>query len=240
MCMLFGVSSNRTIELSNTIQKFFNFSSKHPHGWGIALYNSTYSYPLIYKEPKPAYRSNFAKQVIANGLSARIAIAHIRYATRGGIEYNNTHPFNRSINYKEWVFAHNGSVEIDNIFTEKYIPAGVTDSEKIFCMLSDELSKSEVDTSLESQICKIEKVIEVLAAKGKLNLLISDGEYLFVHSNYRDSLYRYEAEGIACFSTKVIQQDKWQHVDLNKLLIYKDGKEIYKGQSHEYEYVVGC
>lgn len=236
MCMLFGFSAQKSYKIDKTIEKFFNFSYRHPHGWGIAVYNSMHDSPQLVKEPRPAHMSNFAKDIISRGIIARMAIAHIRYATCGEKHYNNTHPFVHHINGRQWVFAHNGSVQVDEDGLVEYLPYGETDSEKVFCILSEELSKIK-QKGIEDEISCIESVVEKLAEKGKLNLIISDGTYMFIHSNYRNSLYRYNTDEMACFTTKPIQQDRWEAIQLNTLLVYKDGNKIYQGRTHRNEYM---
>jgi glutamine phosphoribosylpyrophosphate amidotransferase len=41
----------------------------------------------------------------------RNVIAHIRKATQGGVALENTHPFQRELWGRYWVFAHNGDLK---------------------------------------------------------------------------------------------------------------------------------
>ena len=39
MCMLLGFSAGKRYELKTALNNFFNRSTRHPDGWGIALYD---------------------------------------------------------------------------------------------------------------------------------------------------------------------------------------------------------
>ena len=38
-------------------------------------------------------------------------------------------------------------------------------------------------------------------------------------------------------ATRPLDRDKWKNVPMNQLLAYEDGKLIYTGTKHEYEFV---
>lgn len=239
MCMLYAFTGKRYYELNRSLEQFYGFSTKHPHGWGLASYGEDKL--TIIKEVEPAYKSEVVGDIVSESIPGKLTIAHIRYKTLGGVNINNTHPFKKDINGEEWIFAHNGSVvapELYDLFIENEV-IGDTDSERVFCYIAQKLQRDK-NTSLEYKIKAIEKCIKELARYGKLNLIISDGTYLFVHSNYKNSLYFYSGDDYTCITTKpltkIIRKDKWKHVKLNSLIVYKDGKEIYKGMNHGYQY----
>ena len=81
-------------------------------------------------------------------------MAHIRYATTGGVSLENVHPFSRELWGIQWTFAHNGQVpKFDDsrdqeeqpllgqttISTIHYHPIGETDSEAVFCAILNAL-----------------------------------------------------------------------------------------------------
>ena len=91
MCELFGVSSARKIQVNPYLKVLVSHSSDHPHGWGIAnFFGSSVS---IEKEPKTAWCSDYLQSRLAHPINASNMIAHIRLATRGGMSYENCHPF---------------------------------------------------------------------------------------------------------------------------------------------------
>lgn len=238
MCMLLGFSADKRYEIGKVVASFFRNSNRHPHGWGIGIYDNDLT---IIKQPCAAYKSEYAKNITAF-ISARLAIAHIRYATVGKKSYLNTHPFIQDINNTEWLLAHNGSIPLSVLNTVNGY--GETDSERILAYLEKELNNSSKTmdiTDINVKIKCIESMILNLSQYGKLNLLISDGEYLYVHCNYINSLYTYRAKGLVFFSTKplvdVLYRNQWKNVQLNTLFVYKNGEKIYQGKAHENEYI---
>lgn len=233
MCMLFGFSGDKVYELNKTVSKFFNFSNQNPDGWGIAIYKPGNTEPVLIKEPVSASFSKTAKSLIDFGVSGNIVISHIRYATIGKRNYYNTHPFVKKIQGQDWTFAHNGTIKAPILKGLKEGIIGDTDSEKVFCYIAKALDKLAVEDSIQKKIDCIENSILQLSPYGKLNFLLSDGSHLFVHTNRENTLFKYESDGKTCFATKVIQKSKWKNVELNKLLVYKDGKKLYDGKKLE-------
>lgn len=237
MCMLYAFSADMNFEINGSLRNFFNYSYRHPHGWGLAVYDK-YKIVRMIKGKESAYKSKELMDVLNKRISGKLAIAHIRYATTGNISYINAHPFTDEINGEYWTFAHNGRIENFD-FKKLYIkPIGQTDSEKAFRYIQQKLIENNA-TSLELKIKVIEEAIAELAQNAKLNLVISDGTYLYVHCNLKNSLYRYQDDNLACFATKPVLKDssKWEPVELNKLLVYLDGSKIYEGRNHGHGYI---
>ena len=91
MCELFGMSAARSGDVGPLLTEFYSHSNRHPHGWGLALlYPNAVS---LEKEPVPALHSDYLKRRLTAPVEAQYCIAHIRLATRGSLEYANTHPF---------------------------------------------------------------------------------------------------------------------------------------------------
>lgn len=110
---------------------------------------------------------------------------------------------------------------------------GECDSEKSFIRLIPLLKKSK-----DKRLVSIENEIENLAACGKFNMLLTNGDEMYVHSNKKGTLYMYEGEGLTLFSTKPLEkvrdQGRWKAVPLNRLLVYKQGVKVYEGKEHFY------
>ena len=130
-------------------------------------------------------------------------MAHIRYATSGGVSLANVHPFNRELWGIQYSFAHNGQVpkfddstsQIDQPLLGKttesdihYHPVGDTDSEAVFCAILNAL-KAEFDTlptlpilhGFLSQICH--EIIQGEEDSTIFNFLLGCGQYtMFAYS----------------------------------------------------------
>ena len=145
MCRLFGMSAapNRvaaTFWLIDAPDSLALQSRREPDGVGLGVFEPDGT-PLVYKQPVAAYQdSGFARE--AHELSAATFIAHIRYATTGGLNPRNTHPFVQDGR----LLAHNGMVEgldrLDAKLREELGTAagdlvlGDTDSERVFALIT--------------------------------------------------------------------------------------------------------
>jgi len=114
MCRLFGLIANKSVDVKFSMleadKPFRNLgSTSNPAGWGIGWYENNKA--KIFKEGISAMASekfySFAKDVRFN-----IIIVHVRKSTEAPPEVN-SHPFK----YKNWIFAHNGSVNRDYLLS---------------------------------------------------------------------------------------------------------------------------
>ena len=190
MCELFGLSSNKAVRVSFTWRGFRKRGRIHRDGWGVAWYLDENLVGLV-KEPRPAPESPIARLMV-QGVSSRIVISHVRWASKGGISYVNTHPFVRRLWGRDWVFAHNGTVlgvfESPKYKLEWCRPVGETDSEYAFCYILEKLSGLQ-DRGLESLAVRLWGLAEEMGRHGKFNFLLSDGEHLFAYMNERGTLH---------------------------------------------------
>ena len=115
-------------------------------------------------------------------------IAHIRKATQGAVRLENTHPFQRELWGRYWIFAHNGNLKgFAPALSGRFLPVGNTDSERAFCHLLDTLAQrfpagapaaAELHAALRALASEI-------GAQGEFNFLLSDGDWLFAHCSSR-------------------------------------------------------
>ena len=191
MCEIFAVSSEKEIQLNALLTEFFSHGSKHPNGWGLAVfYGNAVS---LEKEPVESNKSSYLKDRLSHQIFACNALAHIRLATVGKMEYANSHPFILRDNLnRAWTLAHNGTI-FDGTKTDAYTAAqeGSTDSERILYYLVDQVNQRQSALNREltarERFALIDELIGGLAPNNKLNLTLYDGELLYVHSNYADS-----------------------------------------------------
>ena len=167
MCEMFGVTSDRTIDVTNELREFFKHGEYNPHGWGIASWNDKGKI-TIDKEPVDSTRSGKIVSYLSSGVTCRGIIAHIRKATIGYVEYKNTHPFiAHDPNWREWAFAHNGTIfESDELLPYSDIQSGATDSERIFLYMLDQ-NKGITDEASRYKV--MDSVAVKLSDKNKLN-----------------------------------------------------------------------
>ena len=240
MCELFGVSSASKIELNKPLKEFFQHSVRHPNGWGLAtFYDHSVS---LEKEPAKASRSVYLRERLKHSLRVKAAIAHIRLATVGNMEYVNCHPFVKRDNYNRcWTLAHNGTIfDCPRLHPYFYEQEGRTDSERILYYLispvnrkQDELGRMLEDTE---RFQLVDQIICCIAPHNKLNLLIYDGEYMYVHTNYANSLYVCHLEDSTLFSPVPLSTGDWHPLPFTTLCVYSQGVKVFTGTNHGYEY----
>ncbi len=84
----------------------------------------------------------------------------------------------------------------------------------------------------EKKIRVIEDVVLRLTPGNKLNFLLYDGDYMYIHKNEPGTLYRTVSQGTAVFSTHPLDDQFWEEVPQNRLLVYRDGELIHEAQPH--------
>ncbi|MBO6047640.1 MAG: class II glutamine amidotransferase [Erysipelotrichaceae bacterium] len=232
MCELFGLTSKTKKNIIPYLIEFYTHSEEHPHGWGLAQFkNGSYN---MQNEAQCANDSQLLPHVIKEMRPIRLMIAHIRKASVGRVHINNTHPFiANDAKGNTWVLAHNGTIfngdDLGQYFNSQ---RGETDSERILLYLVDIINQTDGDFD------HINNAIKAICDGNKVNLLFTDGERLYVHTNMPETLFfkKYDRESYM-IATVPLDDGNWQQVPLNRLLVYQNGKKIYEGQPHQYTYL---
>lgn len=241
MCELFGINSSEKIQLNYLLKEFFSHGVEHPHGWGMAFfYGNAVS---LEKQPEASFKSKYLKQRLRVKIEADKMLAHIRFATRGTMDYENTHPFvMRDNNDRTWTLEHNGTIfECEALNRFMNVQQGQTDSERILLYIVDRMNAEQEclnrPLSSEERFQMMDKIICELTPENKVNLLVYDGELLYVHTNFKDSLFQCRKENAMIFSTKPLENKDWENVPMNTLFAYKNGNLLYTGTNHGHEFV---
>ncbi len=149
MCRLFGMSAGSeparaTFWLLRAPDSLAEQSHREPDGTGLGWFAADGS-PQVRKQAIAAYEDTaFGRE--AREVSSRTFIAHIRFASTGGLTLRNTHPFEQ----EGRLFAHNGVVE-DLPALERHLGAdlalvgGETDSERLFALITRETAAAGGD-----------------------------------------------------------------------------------------------
>jgi len=216
MCQLLGMNCNTPTDICFSFTGFRvrgGLTDVHQDGWGIAFFEGKGVRQFL--DPLPSAHSPIADLVRNYPIQSKNVIAHIRKATQGEVALVNTHPFMRELWGSYWIFAHNGNIpdfqpELDGSF----LPAGSTDSEKIFCWIMQEFRKkfgakapSSYDVFEELSL-----IANDLGGHGEFNFLLSNGEVLFAHCSTRLSYVIRQAP----FTTATLK-DQEMSVDFSAL-----------------------
>lgn len=244
MCELLGLSAREKLTVNKTLRIFYSHGEEHPHGWGLALFRPDGS-AMVEKEPVKSTASHRLRTRLATDIEADNLIGHIRLATIGMLDYVNCHPFvEKDRSGRSWTIAHNGTI-FDfpplNRYTE--IQKGATDSERVALYLVDEinleLARRGRELDFGERFAVLEQAIRDLAQRNnKVNLLVYDGEYLYAHTNYRDSLNVLKGEGFAWISTRPLTDGSWENVPFRRLCAFRRGELVREGADHGGEYFV--
>jgi glutamine amidotransferase len=83
------------------------------------------------------------------------------------------------------VFAHNGNlIDFQPHLHAQFRPVGETDSERAFCFIMQELSKSHASLpSIEELSVTLKELMPQLARHGTFNMLLSNGQALWAHAS---------------------------------------------------------
>lgn len=238
MCELFGVSADRKIRLNGYLDVFFKHSVEHHNGWGLALLDD--GMVSLEKEPVRAIDSTYLKNRLTGKIESSRCMAHIRKATVGDVSFANTHPFVLS-DYmgKKWVFVHNGTIfESEVLNPYLYVQEGTTDSERILHYIVEQINKNNLSGNYgEYGFEFINEIVYELTPGNKLNFLLYDGEFMYVHKNEPGTMFRHIEPGTAVFSTHPLDDSEWEEVPQNRLMVYRNGELIYDGEPHNNTYI---
>ncbi len=236
MCELMGVSASVPTDIRALLREFYAHSVRHPHGWG--LFRIQDGTPEWYRAPERAKDSTVLPSLIEETLPQTAALAHIRLATVGAIKPENCHPYHGAdASGRMWTLIHNGTIYSSRRLTPYHgIQTGDTDSERVFLYLLDCLGtairEAQRPLTAEERFAVVERFVISLAARNKLNLLIWDGELLYVHKNMEGTLCMLERDGARIVSTTPLSAERWEPVPTAQLMAYRDGAEAFAGICH--------
>lgn len=182
MCELLGLTFNVPVKPEISFRGFMRRGRSNPHGWGLALYPDGKA-AQVFKEPGEADESPLAGFLRDYPrLESPIFIGHVRFASSGAHVYRNTHPFERALWGRDWIFAHNGTLrKFGKEGPGKFAPLGETDSEWAFCRILNWLDNKAVGQWTSKAYKVLAELLGELNELGALNFLMSDGERLFCY-----------------------------------------------------------
>ncbi|QLB13152.1 glutamine amidotransferase [Bisgaardia hudsonensis] len=181
MCQLLGMNCNTPTDITFSFEGFrrrAGLTDHHTDGFGIAFFEG--KGVRIFRDNHPGALSPMADLVGQYRIKSYNVIAHIRKATKGTVNLENTHPFIRELWGENWVFAHNGTVENIEICPNSHCqPIGTTDSEIAFCCMVAKLKERFSKKPTEKEI--FDAVVEItseIAQLGVFNFILSNGEWM--------------------------------------------------------------
>ena len=149
MCRLFGLTAaphrvRATFWLLEAPDSLAQQSRREPDGTGLGVFDVDGT-PVVDKQPLAAYQDpQFARE--AKERESTTFLAHIRYASTGGLDTRNTHPFEQ----QDRLFAHNGVLgDLPKLEAHlgdyRDLVAGDTDSERFFALITKQIDAHDGD-----------------------------------------------------------------------------------------------
>ncbi|WP_435007876.1 class II glutamine amidotransferase [Tundrisphaera lichenicola] len=255
MCELMAMSFDAPVSADFSIREFGARGEENPDGWGLGWYPDR-SLAMI-KQPVRWGASRLAGFLEAAGeIHARILLAHVRYKTVGDDpSHADTHPFTREWGGRDYVFAHNGTLEGPawHLPLGNYRPVGETDSERFFCHLLGEIAGRGKPLDTPDDWNWLHETLASANRFGKLNVLLSDGHRLFIYHDVngwkglnfrkirvREGHHRYfgdeeisiEISGPALnhgfvVATCPLSRAGWHSFRLGELIVFERGEIVY-------------
>jgi predicted glutamine amidotransferase len=181
MCQLLGLNANTPTDVMFSFTGFSTRAEEHKDGFGIAFFEG--AGVRLFVDAQSARTSPVAEIVRRYPIKSTNIVAHIRKATQGRVALENTHPFERELWGRYWVFAHNGDLkDYAPRLHASFRPVGDTDSERAFCWLMQELAKAHAALPTIAELtATLRELVPAIAVHGSFNFMLGNGEALWVH-----------------------------------------------------------
>jgi glutamine amidotransferase len=243
MCELFGMSARFPTDVNRSLALLRPRGGEigpHADGWGLAFYEGRAA--RVFKEPVPAAESRCLAFISEYDFRSATVIAHIRRANPPeiGRAPANTHPFERELGGRSWVFAHNGKqtgIRGDERFALRHFhPLGETDSEHAFCFLLDRLAEGLGESLAEPTAPALRRIlaepVSELTEMGEFNFLLSDGRHLVanahtrLHLLHRSCEEQHCAQAVTLLATTPLTEEPWTPLAPATLHLFTAGEEV--------------
>ncbi|MFZ7242702.1 class II glutamine amidotransferase [Avibacterium avium] len=255
MCQLLGMNCNTPTDIVFSFEGFrrrAGLTDSHSDGFGIGFFEG--KGVRIFRDNQAGHSSPIADCVKQYHIKSFNVIAHIRKATQGEVNIENTHPFIREIWGENWVFAHNGNLTSFPDMSESFCqPIGSTDSEAAFCYMAEQLKNRFRKKPTEEQIFQvIQEITKELAQGGTFNFILSNGEWMIAHCSTNlhyitrkapfGTAQRIDDDGVIDFRQHTTEKDKvtiittfpltkdeiWTKMEHGGFVFFKDGDKVYE------------
>ncbi|KAE9528396.1 class II glutamine amidotransferase [Testudinibacter aquarius] len=255
MCQLLGMNCNSPTDIVFSFEGFrrrAGITDHHSDGFGIAFFEG--KGVRVFRDDKPCSSSPIADCVKQYHIKSLNVIAHIRKATQGVVNLENTHPFMREIWGENWVFAHNGNLKtMPDLSESRAQPIGSTDSEAAFCYMVEKLKVRYHKKPSDQEI--FNAVYDIAAELGELgtfNFILSNGQIMLAHCSTHlhyvmrkapfGKAFRIDDDGVIDFNDFAKPNDRvniistfpltkneaWVKMEHGGFVMFKDGEKIHE------------
>lgn len=259
MCQLLGMNCNVPTDICFSFAGFRvrgGLTDHHGDGWGIAFFEGRGV--RVFLDPAPSAHSPVAELVRDYPIRSLNVIAHIRKATQGDPRLENTHPFQRELWGRYWIFAHNGNLEdFAPRLSGRFQPVGCTDSELAFCHILDTLAARfpEGAPAAAALHATLRELALEIGRRGEFNFLLSNGDWLFAHCSSRlcyvvrrapfaeahladedvtvdfRRLTGAQDRVAVIATTPLTDNEQWTQIPPGNLIAFRDGQSVTLGET---------
>jgi len=259
MCELLGMNCNVPTDITFSFAGFRQRGGRtgpHQDGWGIAFYEGKGA--RLFHDVAPSISSEVARLVESYPIKSTNVISHIRRRTRSRVCIENTHPFQRELWGRTWVFAHNGYLHgVKRKRLTFYAPIGTTDSEHAFCFILDSIRRRFREPPRPRELWGlIARLADEIAALGRFNFLMCDSRHLYAYCTNalcwiqrrapftRAALIDADLEidfrqhttprdKVVVIATQPLTRDEsWTSCRANTLAVFGEGEPLRVGEAH--------
>lgn len=260
MCQLLGMNCATPTDVTFSFRGFSQragITSDHCDGFGIAFFEDKAC--RLFVDNQSAVESPIAELIRNYPIKSRNVIAHIRKATQGKINLENSHPFSRELWGRQWIFAHNGDLhDFNPTLSGRFTPVGNTDSERAFCYLLDQLvlKFGYHEPKLDQVFDLLAEVSPKIAEHGTFNFCLSNGQALFTYAitklHWLVREYPFKPaqlidldvevdfsqvttpeDRVAVITTEPLTQNEtWNAFVPGEMILFQDGRPVRKQQTH--------
>ena len=189
---------------------------------GIGYYEGTHA-RVVKNTDDPNFSESFKQTVQL--VRSNVIVAHLRLATSGRVCPENCHPFKFKHLGRDWIFAHNGTINIDY---PSYVD-GSNDSARAFSFMMDKIREYMSKSRFRGIYPAVKHATRELLESygGELNYLLSDSNALFAFCNYRRMyLLRREKDygGAILISTQKLTRENWVEIPKYRVLCMLKGE----------------
>ncbi|MGI8427580.1 MAG: class II glutamine amidotransferase [Actinomycetota bacterium] len=188
MCELLGISIKPAAKMGVYFKAFQPRAEANQSGWGVGWYQ--HGRATVIKEAQRADESKRAHELIDEAPTSEVFVIHVREATVGTVSEENTHPFVGQVKGRDWLFAHNGTINgLDRLDVNGFTAKGDTDSEVAFHFLLTRLEQLDAVPHEKDLAAAILSAARLLSGDGKVNFLLTDGVRLYAYHDGHKSLH---------------------------------------------------
>ncbi|MGC3818432.1 class II glutamine amidotransferase [Acinetobacter sp. G11] len=260
MCQLLGMNCATPTDVTFSFRGFSQragITSDHCDGFGIAFFEDKAC--RLFVDNQSAVESPIAELIRNYPIKSRNVIAHIRKATQGKINLENSHPFSRELWGRQWIFAHNGDLhDFNPTLSGRFTPVGNTDSERAFCYLLDQLvlKFGYHEPKLDQVFDLLAEISPKIAEHGTFNFCLSNGQALFTYAitklHWLVREYPFKPaqlidldvevdfsqvttpeDRVAVITTEPLTQNEtWTAFVPGEMILFQDGRPVRKKQTY--------